>query len=329
MQLSQISGEDLDAVADVALFEPITKHQPPATSMGPLRGGVDVELLLLFAAVAETLSFTRAALRLEIDQSWLSHKIRQLETSLGMKLFVRNTRNVELTPAGLALLDPARRLAEVAGQARNVANLLCTAMTGALRVGALPFSFPDVQRTSILDRFLADHTDVEVMVVNGPTPVLVDHLRAGRVDLAFVSAPIDERGLDALLLRENRYCIYMPQAHPLAELEVIELKDLANVRIIVPSAHFSAKAFEIYYQPVVNAGIIPVAVPEFQGPVNYATEWRLPVMCTEYAADRRMQPGFVKRRLDFVPACKKYLVRLSTHRTIPQERLWSIARDLI
>jgi DNA-binding transcriptional LysR family regulator len=293
---------------------------------GGLRGNVEVELILLFSAVAETLSFTKAAQRLEIDQSWLSHKIRQLEAWLGMKLFVRNTRNVELTGAGKALLEPARRLTEVAHQARNVAGLLRTSMTGALRVGALPFSFPDSQRTAMLDRFMGEHPDIEMMVLSGPTPALLDHLRAGRIDLAFVSAPFDDRDLDKMLLRENHYCVYMPEAHSLASLPVIQRQDLAGIKVIVPSAHFSPMAYEIYYRPVLDAGIVPVSVPEFQGPVNYATEWGLPVVCTEYAADRCAQDGFVKRRLDFVSTCEKYLIRLSAHRTAPQDHLWSIAQ---
>ena len=306
---------------------PTRRGGDPDSSGGALRGNVEVELILLFAAVAETLSFTKAAQRLEIDQSWLSHKIRQLEASLGLKLFVRNTRNVELTPAGHALLDPGRRLAEVAGHARDVANLLRSSMTGIVRVGALPFSFPDNQRTAMLDRLMTDHPDVEVIVMNGPTPTLIDHLRAGRVDLAFVSAPFDDRGLDKVLLRENRYCILMPDDHPLAALPVLSQDNLKGVQVIVPSAHFSPMAYEIYYRPVLDAGIIPVAVPEFQGPVNYATEWKLPVVCTEYAADRRMAPGFTKRRLDFVPSCKKYLIRLSSHRTVPLGHLWTIAEN--
>jgi DNA-binding transcriptional LysR family regulator len=242
-------------------------------------------------------------------------------------LFIRNTRNVELTTAGRALLDPARRLEEVAGQARNVAALLRRSMTGALRVGALPFSFPDSQRTAILDRFITEQPDIEVMVMNGPTPALIDHVRAGRVDIAFVSAPFEEKGLEKLLLRENRYCLFMPDNHPLAAIPGLTIEDLKGVRIIVPSAHFSPAAYELYYRPIIAAGIDPVSVPEFQGPVNYATEWRLPVVCTEYSADRRMQPGFVKRRLEFVPICKKYLVRLASHRTTPQERLWGMAQE--
>jgi hypothetical protein len=117
----------------------------------------------------------------------------------------------------------------------------------------------------------------------------------------------------------------MPKNHPLAALPTLQREDLAGIKMIVPSAHFSPMAYEVYYRPVLDAGIIPVSVPEFQGPVNYAIEWGLPVVCTEYAADRRERAGFVKRRLDFVPTCEKYLIRLSSHRTEPQAHLWSIA----
>ena len=294
--------------------------------VGAPSGNVEVELILLFSAVAETLSFTKAAQRLGIDQSWLSHKIRQFESSLGLKLFMRNTRNVELTAAGHALLGPAERLAEIASQARSATELLRNAMTGALRIGALPFSFPDSQRTALLDRFMLAHPDTETVVINGPTPTLLDHVRAGRVDLAFVSAPFEERGLDMLLLRENRYCLFMPENHPLAAQSTIDIDALPGQRVIVPSAHFSPAAYEVYYRPVIEAGIFPIAVPEFQGPVNYATEWGLPVVCTDYAADRCMQQGWVKRQLEFVPPCKKYLVRLSSHRTVSQRLLWDLAR---
>ncbi|MFD2500039.1 LysR family transcriptional regulator [Rhizorhabdus histidinilytica] len=85
---------------------------------------IDVEFLLFFNAVSENLSFTKAAKALSIDQSWLSHKIRQFEALLGFNLFIRNTRHVELTAAGRALLDPVRRLANVVDQARDAANAL-------------------------------------------------------------------------------------------------------------------------------------------------------------------------------------------------------------
>jgi DNA-binding transcriptional LysR family regulator len=285
----------------------------------------DVGQLLFFFAVAETLSFTKAAQRLGIDQSWLSHKIRQFEASLGLNLFIRNTRNVELTRAGLALLDPARRLAEVADQARAATDMLQMAMIGIVRVGALPFSFPDRHRTALLDRFMTEYPDVQMLVTNGPTPLLLDQLLAGRIDLAFVSAPFDMTGIDALLLRENSYCLLMPKDHALAAVPTVTAESLRGVRVVVPSEHFSPATYATYYRPLVDAGIIPVPVPEFQCSVTYGSQWGLPVVCTRYAAERLRTAGLVIRPLDFVPPCKKYLIRLANHRTPSQTLLWEMA----
>ena len=131
--------EALATETEARAWDEATGHR--ARDTAPRSETIDVDLMLFFHAVAEALSFTRAAKKLGIDQSWLSHKIRQFEDSIGSKLFVRNTRNVELTGAGRALLDPARRLAEVAEQARAATRMLHLAVGGVLRVGALPFSF--------------------------------------------------------------------------------------------------------------------------------------------------------------------------------------------
>jgi len=173
---------------------------------------------------------------------------------------------------------------------------------------------------------MKDEPDIQIVVVNGASPVLMDHLKSGKVDLAFASGPIDDDAFDTLLLRENSYCLYLPADHPLAQAESIAPELLAGERIVIPSQHFSPATYEIYYQPVVDAGIVPVAVPEFQCAVTYAADWHLPVMCTRYAAERHAAPDFVVRPLPFVPPCKKYLVRLKDHRTPSQSLLWDMAR---
>src|SRR5690606_20867222 len=121
-------------------------------------------LLLFFTAVSEELSFTRAAKRLGIDQSWLSHKIRQLEAELSCTLFVRTTRRIELTGAGHALLEPARALSRAADEARRAANALSAGLGGALRIGALPYSFLNPERVKLVDTFIAKHPETELDV---------------------------------------------------------------------------------------------------------------------------------------------------------------------
>lgn len=305
-----------------------TQDAGPSSSSVPIianrDGEIDVELLLFFHAVAETLSFTKAAKALSIDQSWLSHKIRQFEASLGISLFIRNTRHVELTPTGRALLEPVRRLASVVGHTRAAAEALRDMMGGVLRLGCLPFSFPDPQRTRLIDAFIDAHADIRLDVTNGPTPQLLELLRAGQVDLAFVTAPFEDAGLDRLLLRENRFCIMVPKAHALAALDSITAADLAGEKLIVPAEQYSPETFATYYQPLIEAGAVAAQIPEFQSAPSYARDWELPVVCTQFAAERYNAEGFVIRPLNFLPPCRKYLVRLAAHRTPAQNLLWDM-----
>jgi DNA-binding transcriptional LysR family regulator len=329
MNTASVANDGLDKMLETVASQATaieTKSVPIVRNGGREIG---VELLLFFHAVAETLSFTKAAKALSIDQSWLSHKIRQFETSLGVNLFIRNTRHVELTPMGRALLDPVRRLANVVGQARSAAEALCDSMSGVLRVGSLPFSFPDAQRTRLIDSFIATYPEIRLDVTSGPTPVLLEHLRAGRIDLAFVSAPFDDNGLDRLLLRENWFCVLLPQTHPLVGLPAISPSDLQNVQVVVPAQQYSPATFATYYQPLIEAGAIAVPIPEFQSASSYARDWELPVVCTTFAAERYAPLGFVIRPLPFIPPCRKYLVRLASHRTPSQNLMWDLVIDTL
>jgi len=286
---------------------------------------IDIELLIFFNTVAETLSFTKAAQKLNIDQSWLSHKIRQLEGMLNVTLFIRNTRHVELTRSGLNLLEPVRKLAEFADQARKSAKMLAASIEGTLVVGALPFSFPDPGRNRLLDAFLTENPNVQLQVTNGSTPELLDQLRARKLDLAFVSAPIDDTDLDTILLRENAFCLLIPEEHPLAQIEDITVASLAGHSVVIPSPQFSPATFDSYYRPLLDAQIKAITVPEFQNAVAYADDWKVPIACTVFAATREKKEGMIIRNLPFIPTCKKYLVRLSNHRTPSQITLWNAA----
>src|SRR5262249_58202779 len=111
--------------------------------------GVDVPVelrqLRYFVAVAEELHFGRAAARLHMSQSPLSRAIRELERDLGLVLFVRTTRRVELTPAGALLLERSRRaLAEIDGAIAD-AQRASQRDDGVLALGYGPFSRPVVQ----------------------------------------------------------------------------------------------------------------------------------------------------------------------------------------
>ena len=284
-----------------------------------------IEYLLFFRAVAENLSFTKAARELEIDQSWLSHKIRQFEEMLGITLFIRNTRHVELTAPGRALLEPVRRLATVIDETRAVTEALRESMKGVLRVGCLPFSFPDPQRARLIDDFIGQNPAVRLQVETGPTPSLLERLRLGEIDLAFVTAPFDEKDLDLLLLRENEFCFLVPHDHMLAAKDSINLEDVEGLKVIVPAPQYHPAAFELYYKPLSDAGASIESIPEFQNAATYAKDRMLPVVCTRFAAERYNDENFVTRRVEFLPPCRKYLAKVAGRQTPSQLLLWELA----
>src|SRR5262249_52048284 len=145
-----------------------------------MESSVELRQLRYFVAVAEELHFGRAAARLHMSQSPLSRAIRDLERDLGLVLFVRTTRRVELTPAGSLLLERSRRaLAEIDGAIAD-AQRASLPEEGMLALGFGPFSRLVV--LAIGDE-LARHDDgLTIRFDEGVTPEMLR--RVARHDLA-------------------------------------------------------------------------------------------------------------------------------------------------
>src|ERR1700691_6333100 len=103
--------------------------------MGIEYGPVELRHVRYFIAVAEYLNFSKAAEQLHIAQPPLSRQIRQLEEDLGVTLFLRSKRRVELTKAGQAFLEEARKLIVQAGHAAQAARHAQKGESGTVRVG--------------------------------------------------------------------------------------------------------------------------------------------------------------------------------------------------
>ncbi|WP_030465894.1 LysR family transcriptional regulator [Lentzea aerocolonigenes] len=139
-----------------------------------------------FLAVAEECHFTRAAKRMHVAQSGLSASIRALEVELGAPLFLRTTRQVELTQAGRALLPEARRALSSVESARDAVAAVQGLLRGTLSVGSLQ-CLHVVHLPAVLARFHELHPGVEIRMRQSGNAELVEDVRAGRLDLAFVT----------------------------------------------------------------------------------------------------------------------------------------------
>ncbi|HEY3598588.1 MAG TPA: LysR family transcriptional regulator [Paraburkholderia sp.] len=152
----------------------------------------DLRQLRYFIAVAEEKHFGRAAARLSMTQPPLSQAIRALEETLGVELFARTKRSVELTPVGADLLPEARRLIASAEALRPLAQSLARG-----EAGGLSLSFVSTADYGLLPPLLRDfglrYPRVRLQLTEATSDVQIDELVAGRIDAGLVIGPVPLR----------------------------------------------------------------------------------------------------------------------------------------
>ncbi|MEV4953546.1 LysR substrate-binding domain-containing protein [Paenarthrobacter nitroguajacolicus] len=196
-----------------------------------------------FIAVAEELHFGRAAERLKMTQPPLSRQIQKLEKSIGTALLERDNRKVQLTPAGLAFLEEARRLMSLAQRAPVTARRIATGRSGVLRVG-----FTAASGFSILGPLLEEIAeilpDVDVDLQELVTGEQIQGLLTGGLDLGLARPPFDREVFDSHLLYKESMVLAVPAGHRLAGLSrAIQDTDLQDEPLIM---HSPTKATYFY-----------------------------------------------------------------------------------
>jgi DNA-binding transcriptional LysR family regulator len=142
-----------------------------------------------FVAAADELQFTRAARRLHVTQSTLSASIRALELDLGVRLFQRTTRHVELTDAGRVFAQDARRVLAAAAEARTAVQTQQAVLGGRLSIGTGQY-VGVVDVAELLAKFCAQHPGVEVRLRQDAASVLAEEVHEGRLDMVLAGMPI-------------------------------------------------------------------------------------------------------------------------------------------
>jgi DNA-binding transcriptional LysR family regulator len=180
-------------------------------------------------AVAETRNFTRAAERCGVVQSSLSHRIAGLERELGVRLFARSSRRVELTGAGAAFLAGARECLAAADRAAADAAAAAGVVRGRLTVGVITTTAA-VDVPELLQRYRARHPDVQVLLRSGGSDELAAAIRGGDLDIAFLGLPEGERpsGVESVALDHDRHVLVVPAGHRLAGASRLTLREIAE-----------------------------------------------------------------------------------------------------
>ncbi|AKC71563.1 LysR family transcriptional regulator [Pandoraea oxalativorans] len=178
---------------------------------------IDVRLLRYFVAVAEAGHMTRAAERLGIGQPPLSQQIRVLETQLGVALFERLPRGMALTDAGQAFLVDAYEVVRKLDQAVDDVRRVAAGIKGRLSVGFTSSAALHPFVPTVIRAFRSDAPSVSLMLDESSTGDLLDGLRDGHIDVAFIRQPQGNTGeITVVQVLEEPMVLAVPSAHPLA-----------------------------------------------------------------------------------------------------------------
>lgn len=197
----------------------------------------ELRQLRTFVAVAEELHFTHAAERLNLAQQSLSAQIRRLEERLGVELFERTTRRVELTEAGRTLLSHALPLLAAANRAWDEVSRVGRGETGTMSV-----SYAPTARQEVLPQILAEvhHRYPGMEVKSCETWWGRDAITSGLSDVAIIRGGIpDQPELQSAPLMESRLGLVLGSNHPFSGLDLITVEQVAAMALVIPARRFS------------------------------------------------------------------------------------------
>ena len=189
-----------------------------------------LQQLTYFLAAARHGSFSAAAESLHMAQPSLSDQIRRLEAELGVSLFVRAGRRLELTEAGQILLPHAERTLAAAEETMASVREVRTLAGGTVSFGTFG-SAHHYLLTGLVQDFRAEHPDVRLRIFGQNSSEVADAVREGRLEAGLILLPIDDRGLDVrATIREE---VHYVSADPERLREPVSIEMLARAPLIL------------------------------------------------------------------------------------------------
>lgn len=220
---------------------------------------MELRHLRYFVAVAEELHFGRAAERLHMSQQPLSRQIWHLESELGVQLFHRTKRRIQLTETGRAFLDQARQVLAKAEQAIQVARQVNRGEVGRLGLGFSGFATYSVL-PQILRAFRERFPDVELDLHEMTTSGQLQALQEQQIHLGFMIPPVNDKTLSVKLIRQEAFVVVLPETHPLATQPEIALPALASEQFILVSRHLEPGYYDQCISLFQRAGFSPKVI---------------------------------------------------------------------
>jgi len=222
---------------------------------------MELRQLHYFLAVAEERHFGRAAARIPLSQPGLSRQIQKLEEELGVQLFVRTKRHVELTAAGNLFLEQVRlaltqldRAVQLARQsARGEHSQLVLAFVDSMLYTVIPH---------VVQVFQQRYPDVDLQVEESDPVSQVQALLSGEIDVGLMYAPIREPTLMVEIILREPLVVVLPAGHRLAHIQPLRLQDVVQEPMLIPARHLNPTLFEQMMHLYTTSGFVPKVVHE-------------------------------------------------------------------
>jgi len=223
---------------------------------------MELRQLRYFIAVAENLSFSRAAQQLHVTVPPLSRQVRQLEEEFDVRLFVRDRKHVALSDAGRLFLFEAKRLVNQAARLGDSVRMAKCGEVGRVRIGVGPALGERVGRALIEHGKQFPAVDVECHDIL--SVVQYQSLLDREIDVSFLRPCVDSPDLNTELLFEENMVVYISKANPLAKRKSLRIRDLVGEPLLLfdrkTAPGLYDKTLELYTAAGVNPVISGVAV---------------------------------------------------------------------
>jgi LysR family transcriptional regulator for metE and metH len=220
---------------------------------------IEVRHLALVSEIAGTGSVTRAAERLHLTQSALSHQLRDIESRLGLQLFLRLGKKMVLTPAGDRVLSSSRRVLEELRRAEDDLRVMSQHGKGVLRL-CTQCNTGYHWLPPLLQSFHRKYPGVDVQIAVAATKRPVEALLEGEIDLAVVTSSVNDKRLVLTPLFEDELVAVVSPDHPFARKSFVDPDDFAEEHLIIYSAdRTDSYTFSRILTP---AGVEPARVSE-------------------------------------------------------------------
>lgn len=190
------------------------------------------QVLRYFIVLAEELHFGRAAGRLAITQPPLSGAIKALEENLGVRLLERDSKHVQLTPAGEIFLVEAKQILDRCTQAAAAVKAVASGQRGRLMIGVTGSMFYR-EVPSVTARFEERMPGIDLVFRELASNEQIEALLHGQLDAGFINAGCVPPQLSAIPLKDDVFVCCLPEGHPQADGERVSVADLAGERVVM------------------------------------------------------------------------------------------------